>query len=336
MPQVDTALSYLPLGLAVLSGGISLVATIIRASVGNGFLNAVASYGLPTEAISVHTPGFFDIVFYTQFMLMTGQLSINYPSYYSTFTSLFHWSFLAFADTLTGKGPTNATDVLTFGGAGSVNQIKNRVETTGNNTRANISRWSSSSEDALEKRSLLQHDLLSHEFSMDSRMAYVPAIGTKEATGAAPLHLLPRQDYSDAPADVQKRAPPSSTSPINLNQPSPSRPSTPSATGSLVIPTIVAPFEHYRLANVSRFGMESYAAAIGAFPSSLFLGTLINAALVAGGSLAISAVLMGVAWVMAKENHQRGKTLYHASNFVAGKQTSLKRVRAKQCLSHPY
>ncbi|KAK3813042.1 MAG: hypothetical protein J3Q66DRAFT_41940 [Benniella sp.] len=311
MPQVDTALSYLPLGLAVLSGGISLVATIIRASVGNGFLNAVASYGLPTEAISVHTPGFFDIVFYTQFMLMTGQLSINYPSYYSTFTSLFHWSFLAFADTLTGKGPTNATDVLTFGGAGSVNQIKNRVETTGNNTRTNISRWSSSSEDALEKRSLLQHELLPHEFSMDSRMAYVPAIGTKEA---APLHLLPRQDQPD----VLKRAPPTSTSPSNLNQPSASRPPTPSATGSLVIPTIVEPFDHYKLANVSRFGMESYAAAIGAFPSSLFLGTLINAALVAGGSLVISAVLMGVAWVMAKENHQRGKTLYHASNFVAG------------------
>ncbi|KAF9349161.1 hypothetical protein BGX34_002006, partial [Mortierella sp. NVP85] len=315
MPQVDTALSYLPLGLAVLSGGISLVATIIRASVGNGFLNAVASYGLPTEAISVHTPGFFDIVFYTQFMLMTGQLSINYPSYYSTFTSLFHWSFLAFSDTLTGKGPTNATDVLTFGGAGSVNQIKNRVENTGNNTRTNTSRWSSSSQDALEKRSLLQHELSSHEFSMDSRMAHVPAISTKEATDAAPLHLLPRQDQSDGPL---KRAPPSSTSSINLSQPSPIRPSNPSATGSLVIPTIVEPFEHYRLANVSRFGMESYAAAIGAFPSSLFLGTLINAALVAGGSLVISAALMGVAWVMAKENHQRGKTLYHASNFVAG------------------
>jgi heme O synthase-like polyprenyltransferase len=65
--------------------------------------------------------------------------------------------------------------------------------------------------------------------------------------------------------------------------------------------------------------MEAYAAAICAFPSSLFLGSLINAALAAVGSLVLSAALMGVAWTMAKENHQRGKTLYHASNFVAGK-----------------
>ncbi|KAG0016568.1 hypothetical protein BGZ80_009128 [Entomortierella chlamydospora] len=63
---------------------------------------------------------------------------------------------------------------------------------------------------------------------------------------------------------------------------------------------------------------QSYAAAIGAFPSELFLGTLVNSALAAGLSLVISGVLLGVAWIMAKENHQRGKTLQHALNFVAG------------------
>ncbi|KAF9351611.1 hypothetical protein BGX26_010427 [Mortierella sp. AD094] len=124
MPAVNTIISYLPLALAVLSGGISLTATFMRASVGNGFLGAAAAYGLPNDAISVHTPGFFDIIFYTQFMLMTGQLSVNYPSFYSTFTALFHWSFLQFSDTLMGKGPANASDVLLYGGSGSVNQIK--------------------------------------------------------------------------------------------------------------------------------------------------------------------------------------------------------------------
>ncbi|KAG0029184.1 hypothetical protein BGZ81_004046 [Podila clonocystis] len=54
---------------------------------------------------------------------MTGQLAINYPSFYSTFTALFHWSFLGFKDSLAGKGPANATFILTYGGAGSVNQI---------------------------------------------------------------------------------------------------------------------------------------------------------------------------------------------------------------------
>jgi hypothetical protein len=127
MPKVNTAVSYLPLALAAYSAGISLTSIAMRAAVsGSGFLNAVASYGLLTtsEVISVHTPGFFDIIFYTQFMLMTGQLSLNYPSFYSTFTALFHWSFLEFRNSFAGHGPDNATYVLTYGGAGSVNQVR--------------------------------------------------------------------------------------------------------------------------------------------------------------------------------------------------------------------
>ncbi|KAF9096791.1 hypothetical protein BGX29_008435 [Mortierella sp. GBA35] len=127
MPKVNTAISYLPLALAVYSAGISLTSMAMRAAVsGTSFLSAVASYGLLTtsEIISVHTPGFFDIIFYTQFMLMTGQLSINYPSFYSTFTALFHWSFLEFRNSFAGHGPDNATYVLRYGGAGSVNQVQ--------------------------------------------------------------------------------------------------------------------------------------------------------------------------------------------------------------------
>lgn len=127
MPQVNSVVSYLPLALAVYSAGISLTSIAMRATVsGSGFLGAVASYGLvaTSEIISVHTPGFFDIIFYTQFMLMTGQLSLNYPSFYSTFTALFHWSFLEFRNSFAGRGPDNATYVLAYGGAGSVNQVK--------------------------------------------------------------------------------------------------------------------------------------------------------------------------------------------------------------------
>ncbi|KAF9577380.1 hypothetical protein BGW38_007443, partial [Lunasporangiospora selenospora] len=127
MPVADTAISFLPLALATYSGIISLTSIFMRAAVGSGLMGAVATYGQPSEVLSVHTPGFFDIVFYTQFMLMTGQLSINYPSFYSTFTSLFHWSFLEFRNSLAGQGPRNATDVLKYGGAGSVNQIRGSI-----------------------------------------------------------------------------------------------------------------------------------------------------------------------------------------------------------------
>ena len=126
MEAVNTAVGYLPLALAVYSGAISLTSILLRATVGTGFLGALATYGLAStsDVISVHTPGFFDIFFYTQFMLMTGQLSVNYPSFYSTFTSLFHWSFLEFRSSFAGNGPDNSTYVLAYGGAGSVNQIK--------------------------------------------------------------------------------------------------------------------------------------------------------------------------------------------------------------------
>lgn len=130
MASVNTAIGLLPLALAIYSGGISLAATTMRAAIGNGLLGAVATYGLRSEAISVHTPGFFDIIIYTQFMLMTGQLAINYPSFYSTFTALFHWSFLEFRNSLAGDGPTNATFVLTYGGAGSVNQVNSPLNSS--------------------------------------------------------------------------------------------------------------------------------------------------------------------------------------------------------------
>jgi hypothetical protein len=131
MPEVNTAVSYLPLALALYSGAVSLTSILLRASVGNGFLTALATYGLATtsEIINVHTPGIFDIVFYTQFMLMTGQMSINYPSFYQTFTSLFHWSFLEFRNSFAGSGPENSTYVLTYGGAGSVNQAQGIAST---------------------------------------------------------------------------------------------------------------------------------------------------------------------------------------------------------------
>ncbi|KAF9577047.1 hypothetical protein BGW38_007999 [Lunasporangiospora selenospora] len=155
MPEVNTAISVLPLALALLSGAISLVATTIRATVGNGFLGAAAAYGLPAEAISVHTPGLFDIVFYTQFMVMTGQLSINYPSFYSTFTSLFHWSFLQFSDTLLGPGPSNASEVLKYGGSGSVNQLKPLSNNPPNITLPNGNvTYTASPPSATQKRSL--------------------------------------------------------------------------------------------------------------------------------------------------------------------------------------
>ncbi|KAF9281878.1 hypothetical protein BGZ68_006331 [Mortierella alpina] len=357
MAEVNTAISLLPLALAFFSGAISLVATIMRASIGSGFLSAVASYGLPTEAVSVHTPGLFDIIFYTQFMVMTGQLSLNYPSFYSTFTALFHWSFLQFKDTLIGKGPANATQVLTFQGSGSVNQMRPQIYVPDNHNRSSDAR----------KRSLAKDTKEAEE------QAAIPAVGTAQAaalltslkftpTPASVEQLKRRQDPStetftelSPPPSPPPSPSPSVSEPVLSSStsssstkstsssssssssrprptgarstPAPSRtpplnPTTSTGPPALIIPTITDPFTNTSAGteqhNVSRFGIESYAAAIGAFPSTLFLGTLINAALAAVGTLVLSAMLLLMAWIKAKENHQKGKTLQHAFNFVAG------------------
>jgi hypothetical protein len=397
METVNNAVSFLPLALACLSGAISLTATFMRASVGNGFLGAAATYGMATEPISVHTPGFFDVIFYTQFMLMTGQLSVNYPSFYATFTALFHWSFLEFRDTLLGKGPANATEVLTFGGAGSVNQIQdsragsNRggtsIITPTTTTTAPITtavegprnpRKRDLSYDRHGEQELgyfIGQDLLPLVWTaqtastfrvtiVDTRTAarvYVqPTLPAKrqigvgvgpDETGTA-SQVTPTSGSSvSAPASDSSTSTPiisppttsdSSTStstttnskttttiskPFTRPNPpvtrtSPSQPPASSTSPTLIIPTIRDAFTNTSASNiqhnVSRFGIEAYAAAIGAFPSSLFLGTLLNAVLAMIAALLLSGGFLGIAWMMAKEKHQRGKTLQHSFNFVAG------------------
>lgn len=70
--------------------------------------------------------------------------------------------------------------------------------------------------------------------------------------------------------------------------------------------------------NVSRFGLEAYAAAIGAYPSDLFLCTLINTVLAGGASLFLSTFVLVIVWFCAKESRQKGRALQHAFDFVAG------------------
>ncbi|KAF9933209.1 hypothetical protein FBU30_006150 [Linnemannia zychae] len=348
MPVVNTAVSYLPLALAFYSAGVSLVSIAMRAAVsGSSFLSAVASYGLisTSEVISVHTPGFFDIIAYTQFMLMTGQLSINYPSFYSTFTALFHWSFLEFRNSFAGHGPDNATDVLMYGGAGSVNQIQ-------------------------ESPFSVNADLFQKRFLLDSLQEYRtwPAFPSttqvalpvkRTAANSEPTSissLLNRKRQNPDPNQTSSNSntvsptpsvPPSSvsigssststnststrttSSSKNTAKSTPDVTSTatstvpkPTPTRDPVIPIISDPFgnsdRNFKQYNVSRFGMEAYAAAIGAYPSDLFLCTLINAVLAGGASLFLSIIALVIVWCCTKESRQKGRTLQHAFGFVTG------------------
>ncbi|CAG8451827.1 451_t:CDS:2 [Paraglomus occultum] len=51
------------------------------------------------QSLKFKTPGFFDIMFYTQFAIATAQLSLDYPGYYQPFMSHFGWGSLIFNHT---------------------------------------------------------------------------------------------------------------------------------------------------------------------------------------------------------------------------------------------
>ncbi|KAG0332084.1 hypothetical protein BG000_010350 [Podila horticola] len=340
--QVNTAVSYLPLALAAYSGLVSLVSTFMRASVGNGLLGATATYGLVTEPVNVHSPGFFDIIFYAQFMLMTGQLSLNYPSFYSTFTSLFHWSFLEFRNSFAGRGPDNSTEVLTYGGAGSVNIIKDTAYQNQNqnqNKRSLHELFVDPPADAIEvptpiayatpKVTVADHvapykiNKRQVQETTDATGTPVTPVTKTPSSSAPPTSMLPSSVTSSSSTTKTTKTKTSTTAATSTTS-TITTTSTPTSTPSPIIPLVKNPFDknsniETKRYNVSRFGIEAYAAAIGADPSDLFLCTFINTVLAGGASLFLSAFYLVIAWVKAKESHQKGKALQHAFNFVAGK-----------------
>ncbi|KAG0024586.1 hypothetical protein BGZ81_007645, partial [Podila clonocystis] len=341
--QVNTAVSYLPLALAAYSGLVSLISTFLRASVGNGLLGATATYGLVTEPVNVHSPGLFDIVFYAQFMLMSGQLSLNYPSFYSTFTSLFNWSFLEFRNSFAGKGPDNSTDVLTYGGAGSVNIVKDTVYQNQNQNQNKRSlhepfmdtpvdppvetftvpkRRASATPEVTVVDNI--SPLLIHKRQLqattDAAGPSVTPISKSPSPSPSPPTISPPNSSTSSSSTTKTKTKTLTTAAISTTPTVPTK-STPTSTPSPIIPNVKTPFDknsdiETKRYNVSRFGIEAYAAAIGADPSDLFLCTFINTVLAGGVSLFLSAFYLVIVWVKAKESHQKGKTLQHAFNFV--------------------
>ncbi|KAI7868296.1 hypothetical protein BDF14DRAFT_1694884, partial [Spinellus fusiger] len=53
----------------------------------------ISNYAILPAILRLKTPGLFDLIYYAQFIVTTGQLSLSYPAFYSLFTSNFSWSF---------------------------------------------------------------------------------------------------------------------------------------------------------------------------------------------------------------------------------------------------
>lgn len=99
-PTWRNIFTWLPISFTVSAAIISLIAsfTIFHdddTAEHNIFLFG-SNYAMLPGVLRLKTPGFFDLVFYSQFIVTVGQFNIDYPRFHALFTSNFSWSFLLF------------------------------------------------------------------------------------------------------------------------------------------------------------------------------------------------------------------------------------------------
>ncbi|KAI9031645.1 hypothetical protein CLU79DRAFT_864767 [Phycomyces nitens] len=89
---------YLPVGFTVFSALVSFGASFVTlGQADRDVLLFTSNYAMIPAAVRFKTPGFFDLVFYAQFIVTTGMLNLAYPMFYPLFTANFSWSFLLFS-----------------------------------------------------------------------------------------------------------------------------------------------------------------------------------------------------------------------------------------------
>ncbi|CEG78012.1 hypothetical protein RMATCC62417_12677 [Rhizopus microsporus] len=88
---------YFPIGFTISAAAISLIASLTRiVDVEHDIFLFSSNYAMLPGVLRLKTPGFFDLMYYAQFIVIAGQFNIDYPRFHALFTSNFSWSFLLF------------------------------------------------------------------------------------------------------------------------------------------------------------------------------------------------------------------------------------------------
>jgi hypothetical protein len=96
-PVWRQVLIAVPVAFAVFAAIVTIFSIYVTSTdAEQDILISASNYGIEPSALRLKTPGLFDIVFYAQFIVVTGQLNIQYPLFYPLFTSNFAWSNLLF------------------------------------------------------------------------------------------------------------------------------------------------------------------------------------------------------------------------------------------------
>ncbi|KAI8973712.1 hypothetical protein BDF20DRAFT_800363, partial [Mycotypha africana] len=107
-PTWQRIFTYIPISLTLVAALLSLITTMFSlfqrdeqqdddtsVEYENSFF-AAFNYTtiISPELLRLKTPGFFDLIFYAQFIIIVGLFNLDYPRFYALLTSNFSWSFL--------------------------------------------------------------------------------------------------------------------------------------------------------------------------------------------------------------------------------------------------
>ncbi|KAG0180631.1 hypothetical protein DFQ29_000291 [Apophysomyces sp. BC1021] len=88
---------YLPIAFIIFAAFTSLLASFATVpEAEHDIFLFTSNYANLPAVLRLKTPGFFDIIHYAQFIVVLGQLSLDYPQFYWLFTANFAWSSLLF------------------------------------------------------------------------------------------------------------------------------------------------------------------------------------------------------------------------------------------------
>lgn len=107
-PSWFIAFAFVPVAIALLAVVVSVCCRLYTARMHQQDLFlAISTYGFAPQTAKYNTSTLSDVVFYAQFIFVTGALNLNYPRFYALFTADFAWSWLLFSTTGTKQLLTN-------------------------------------------------------------------------------------------------------------------------------------------------------------------------------------------------------------------------------------
>ncbi|KAI7860216.1 hypothetical protein BDC45DRAFT_430760, partial [Circinella umbellata] len=96
-PTWKIVFTYVPAAITIFAALVSFFASFATVSEAeHDVFLFTSNYAMLPAALRLKSPGFFDLIYYAQFIVLSGQLNLNYPEFYQLFVSNFAWSFLLF------------------------------------------------------------------------------------------------------------------------------------------------------------------------------------------------------------------------------------------------